>query len=717
MIGNASGGYAIIAEAASRDDRTRVLKHGDAFGVFDYHGDIVPGGLGEHGLYCGGTRFLSRWMIELYGRRPFCLGMTVREQRRELATSFTNPDLTTPAGVRLPLGSIHLASRSFLWRDTLHQELRVTNHGAVAHDLDLALHFAADFADIFEVRGMHRATRGVDLATELEPQRAILGYRGLDDIERRTILSFTPPPTTLGDGTAHFQLHLAPHESRTIEVEIACDGPRSEGQRPYLAVHAEARSALDRRLAWPIEIETGESHADAWIGRALDDVHLLTTDLRTGPYPYAGVPWFNAPFGRDGIITALQCLWARPAIARGVLRYLAAMQAVDRIPEEDAEPGKILHETRSGEMARLREMPFGRYYGSVDATPLFVVLAGAYLRRTGDVDLIRSLWPNVLAAIEWCRRTGDRDGDGFLEYARATPTGLLHQGWKDSEDAVMHADGTPARGLIALVEVQAYLFAAYRAAADLAVAAGHRELAGDFVGRAEDLRARFDEAYWCEDLGVYALALDGEKRPCRVVSSNAGQCLFTGICRPDRVARLVATLMSPAMFSGWGIRTLAADSRNYNPMSYHIGSVWPHDTALIALGFGRHGHVAEALRICSSLLAASRCFDLQRMPELFCGFERREGDCCVPYPVACSPQAWAAGAVLMLLQACLGLEIDAAAGRVLLNRPHLPPEIDHVRIGGLEVGASAHTELLVERGRGGVARLVHTSGAPVVLVR
>lgn len=709
--------YAILAEAASRDERTRVLKHGDTFGLFDHHGDIVPGGLGEQGLYCGGTRFLSRWMLELLGRRPFFLGGNFCDERRELTSIFTNPDLTTDAGARLPLGSIHLTARSFLWRDALHEELRVTNHSGATARLELALHFAADYADIFEVRGMQRATRGIELPAEVSADQVTLGYRGLDDVVRRTALRFSPPPTRLTDSVARFILDLAPGERRVLDVELGCDVPVGAPARTYAAVRAEAGTTLERRTSWPTIISTGEARADAWIDRAIDDVHLLTTELRTGPYPYAGVPWFSTPFGRDGIITALQCLWLRPALARGVLRFLASMQAIEQNGAEDCEPGKILHETRGGEMARLREIPFGRYYGTIDATPLFVVLAAAYLRRTGDLELVRALWPNVLAAMEWCRRRGDRDGDGFLEYGRATPDGLLHQGWKDSDDAVMHADGRRAQGPIALAEVQGYLYAAYRGAAMLADAVGHRELAADFAGAAETLRVRFDAAFWCDELGTYALALDGDKRPCRVASSNAGQCLFTGIVRPDRVPHLASTLMAPTSFSGWGIRTLATDAPGYNPMGYHVGSIWPHDNALIALGLARHGRISDALAVFSSQFAAARCFDLHRMPELFCGFDRRDGEMAVPYPVACAPQAWAAGAVLMLLQACLGLDIDGAAGRVVLTRPHLPPELDHVRISELEVSGAAHTDVVLERGRDGVARVVHARGAPVVVLR
>ena len=692
--------YHVLAASPPGDPRTRVLKHADTFAVFDHVGDIVPAGLGEEGLYHEGTRFLSRFALTLEMQRPFFLSSRIGVHSSALTTVLTNPDLSAEGRVRLPLGTLYLVVTKFLWQGVLYQRVQVANHGLEPVESALEWHYDADFADIFEVRGVTRRTRGRVLPPEVAADRIVLSYLGLDGAERQTRLEFQPPLTEATDTHGRHCLSLQPREECVFELSVICQQRASDP--PRRLAYAVARSAAiaerrDAAAAWS-KVRTSNERINRWLARASADLQMLTTALPTGPYPYAGVPWFNTPFGRDGIVTALQCLWVNPALARGVLAYLASTQATEERPEDDAQPGKILHETRSGELAALREIPFGRYYGSVDSTPLFVLLAGAYWERAGDRAFIQALWPAVEAALEWIDRYGDADGDGFVEYQRQSSAGLLHQGWKDADDAIVHQDGRIAEGPVALCEVQGYVYAARIAAASLATALGLSRRADTLMRQADALETAFDRAFWCPDLGTYALALDGGKQPCRVRSSNAGQCLFTGIVRPERAEILARTLMDAESFSGWGIRTLAATERRYNPMGYHTGAVWPHDNALIGEGLGRYGFRREPARLFQAMFQAGLHFDFQRMPELFCGFQRLAAEPPIPYPVACAPQAWASGSVFLLLQACLGLHIDQRGSRVVFTQPSLPAGLTELSIQGLVMGDRRIDVRIVRRG-------------------
>jgi glycogen debranching enzyme len=689
--------YYIVATSPATSERSRVLKQGDTFAVFDSFGDIKSTGMGEEGIYHGGTRFLSRLLLGLGRHRPLFLSSTVKQANDLLAVDLTNPDVTVGGRVSVPRGTLHLARNKFLWQGACYERLSIKNYQPATVETSLLWRFEADYADIFEVRGTHRAVRGRPLSGSVDSTSAVLAYEGLDGVVRRTRLTFSPQPQVLTQADARFDVSLPPQGEVTIDVTISCEG---SGPEPRLLSFdqalAESGADMQSVRADICSLHGTNERFNDWMVRAVADLHLMTTATPLGPYPYAGIPWFSTPFGRDGIITALECLWCNPSLARGVLGFLAATQATEVNPEQDAQPGKILHEARSGEMAALGEIPFGRYYGSVDATPLFVLLAGAYYQRTADRPFLESIWPNVEAAQRWIDDFGDLDGDGLVEYARSTPRGLANQGWKDSHDGIFHADGSLADGPIALCEVQGYVYAARQSAAELARVLGQRERAELLERQARALQERFEGAFWCEELSTYALALDGDKRPCRVRTSNAGQCLFTGIAAPERARRVAQTLLGAGSFSGWGVRTADSSAALYNPMSYHNGSVWPHDNALIAWGLSRYGLQEDAVKITTGLFEASQFLDLHRLPELFCGFAWRAGEGPTLYPVACAPQAWSAAAVFLLVQSCLGLSVSTVHREVRFSYPLLPAFLRELQIHNLRVG-SASVDLLLRR--------------------
>jgi glycogen debranching enzyme len=554
------------------------------------------------------------------------------------------------------------------------------------------------------VRGTHRDRKGRRLDEEIHAGSVVLAYEGLDGVIRKTTIQPDVRPVDASERRMDFELLVRPKERVTIELEISCE----VGEARKSVSYAEALSCASSKLAdlasqFPL-ITSQNSRFTDWMGRSLSDFQMMIAGNPETSYPYAGVPWFSTVFGRDGIIAALQVLWFNPEIARGVLEFLAATQAERSDPVADSEPGKILHELRRSEMAVLGEVPFGKYYGSVDATPLFVMLAGAYFDRTGDRPFLEHVWPHVERALVWIDEYGDVDGDGFVEYARHSDKGLVQQGWKDSGDSVFHGDGRIADAPIALCEVQGYVYEAKLAAARMCRTLGDVTRSCDLELEAERLRTHFEEQFWCEDLGLYALALDGRKRRCSVRTSNAGQCLYTGIASPERAKRVAEALLSPEFFTGWGIRTVGSKEVRYNPLSYHNGSVWPHDNAIIARGMARYGYKKMAGQILLALLDVSSEVELHRLPELFCGLTRRSNEGPTLYPVACSPQAWAAAAPFMILEGCLGISIDAVHDRVTFDQPFLPEGIPQLAIRNLRCGKSV-VDLLLERRNDSV--LVH----------
>jgi glycogen debranching enzyme len=667
----------------------RSLKHDDTFIVLDSHGDIGASAGGPDGLFNADTRYLARLEMMLDDVQPLLLGSNLRDDNSALTVDLTNSDVYRGGHLVLRKDTLHIVRTLFLWRGTAYQRIGLQNHGDEPARFDLTLLFDNDFADLFEVRGERRPRRGVGTSKLSGPADVVFEYRGLDGQGRFTAMHFEPRPTRLSVNAASYHFDLAPKQTVSLAVAVSCNKPIIGKSVPFFRGLLAHRREMRRQTAGAATVETSNNIFNEVLTQAMADLNMLMTDTPQGRYPYAGIPWYSTTFGRDGLITALQMLWVDPRIAAGVLRRLAYFQAKATDPLADAEPGKILHEMRGGEMAALREVPFALYYGSVDSTALFVLLAGLYVERTGDEQLLTQLWPSIEAALQWIDGPGDPDGDGFVEYRRASELGLANQGWKDSFDAIFHADGGLAEGHIALAEVQGYVFAAKRLAARCAWRLGRLDMVRKLEAEAQQLAEQFEAAFWCEELGTYALALDGAKAQCRVRSSNAGQLLFTGIVREDRARRVAADLMSKRFYSGWGIRTIAVGEARYNPMSYHNGSIWPHDNSLIALGFARYGLKHSVAHLFHGMFDTASYMDLRRLPELFCGFRRERKRGPVLYPVACAPQAWASGAAFTMLEAALGLEFDAARGEIRLRDPKLPEFLHEVVLRDLKLGASS----------------------------
>ncbi|HEY7639163.1 MAG TPA: amylo-alpha-1,6-glucosidase [Steroidobacteraceae bacterium] len=661
------------------------LKDRDTFLLADALGDIQGK---DDGLFTNDTRVLSRFELSVAGRRPSPLGASINRDNTLFTAHLTNRPLAAPGELAIPQGAIHIERNRLLWRSRLFERLTLTNFGERDVELPLLFCFAADFADIFEVQGTVRKARGELLPTRTANQTVRLSYRGLDDVVRTTYLEFSLTPLAISASQAEFKLLVRRGESAELSLEVGAEEQDAPSAQRFNAAAADLSADMQQRLAQGAAISTSGRLFDQWVDRSRADLALLTTALPTGPYPYAGIPWFATQFGRDAIITALQTLWLNPQLAAGVLSFLASTQATEESAFRDSQPGKIMHETRRGEMAALQEVPFGRYYGGVDTTPLFVMLAGAYENRTGDRALVDRIWNALVAAIGWIEQRLATSPTGFLDYARGEHTGLVNQAWKDSHDSMFHEDGRLPKGPLAVVEVQGYAYAALRCMSELATRRGDEARGTDWLRKAEALRAAIEERFWVPQMHYYAIAIDGDGSPCRVYASNAGHLLYCGVPSDERAALVAAQLMSTRFSSGWGIRTLAEREPRYNPMSYHNGSIWPHDTSICAAGISRYGGRGNVVQILNDIFETANQFGM-RLPELFCGFPRTAGQGPTPYPVACLPQAWSSGSVFLLLQACLGIAVDGERKEVHVTRPMLPLDIESLSIRGLAVRGSA----------------------------
>ena len=679
-----------------------ILKHNDVFIVTDLSGDITAGNDGGLGLYRSDSRFLSTYELRLNGRRPILLSQGV--DRAYVATfQLVNPTLqSSDGGADIPKQSLSVRRTRFL-HDGVHERIGIQNCNRHPVEVDLEMRFDADFLDIFEVRG-YRPER--PMAT---PEPSVMtetgftfGYRGIDGVRRSTEVVFCPVPRLQQD-RACITVKLAPQETFVLLVDmlpIMGDGCPEDDFHFDAALHA-----LERQYqAWNLSCTRFKTDNELLDGgltwRNLEDLRVLCDDRPSGLFPTAGVPWYAVPFGRDALITSVQTLALNPQLAIGSLRYLARHQGtkVDRYREE--EPGKILHEIRFGELANLGQIPHTPYYGTVDATPLFLVLLVELLDWTADVDLLSELSPNVMAALEWIDRYGDLDGDGLVEYVQHSRVGVRNQGWKDSYNSLTESYGEPAPLPAALVEVQGYVYHAKRGLARIFRKLGRLAEAARLQAQADDLRQQFEDRYWMPRAGYYAQALDRDKRQVESISSNPGHCLWSGIVDPDRARHVVAGLMSEEMFSGWGVRTLSTEAVSYNPMSYHNGSVWPHDNSIIASGMRRYGYRDQAQRIAEAIIEACMRFSDHRIPELFCGFPRDTRFDAGPgeYLVSCSPQAWGAGALFHLLQVLAGIEVERFEGRLRID-PLDTPLYRRLRVEGMRVG-DGEVDFTVECGDG-----------------
>ncbi|HTC24482.1 MAG TPA: glycogen debranching N-terminal domain-containing protein [Gemmatimonadales bacterium] len=675
------------SQAALLDEERRlVLKHDRLFLVATMRGDIHGKPRGGLGLFQDDTRLLNVYELRVAGGPPSVLSYEAPRAYCAQVDLAVN-DVPFGGDAWDPKYAVHIR-RELILADRLYERLTLTNYLARPVDYWIELALGSDFADIFEVRGWQRGRRGTLLFPEPRGDSLHLAYQGLDGKVIQTAIWFRRPPSLLTGHTARWEMTLARDTPWEVEWEVRGD-PVTERPTAEPRFGATKAALEDGYRAWRLAGSNWKTDAprfDVVLRRAIDDLAALYGEVDGAPVITAGIPWYSTVFGRDSIIASLQTLPFNSRIARETLRYLARRQGAktDRFTEE--EPGKILHETRRGELARTGEIPHVPYFGSVDATPLWLILLHETWRWTGDTRLVTELLPNAERALAWIDGVGDPDQDGFVEYEGSAV--LRNQGWKDSGDAVAFPDGRRAEGPIALVEVQGYVYDAKVRMAALYRALGRETRAAQLEAEAATLRQAVVDQFWSEELRSFVLALDGSKCPIPTVTSNAGHLLWSRVPTKEQAAALGRRLLEADLFSGWGVRTLSTSHPVYNPMSYHNGSVWPHDNAILVLGLALNDQVEQALPIVRGLHDVAVRSDFQRLPELFCGLRRQRGVRPIQYPVSCSPQAWASGAVFMMLQAVLGLYPDAPAGILHVRNPSLPDFLNELTVSGLRVGDS-----------------------------
>ena len=711
--------FYIYESAAATSIAKLNLKHGDAFLVCDRRGDFPRRFRGEFGLYVEDTRYVSTLELFLFGQRPVILDATITQDGCEIVVELANAELVLPNGLLLRRHSILIRRRIVLYKNRCYQSIWVRNFCVHPIPVQVGITFGFDFADIFDVRGSTFSKRGHTEKEIVKPNIVRATYTGMDQIKRECTLIFQETPKELNTRRAKFEFLLQPKGSWELMVSMGPSIPLEEAQELKLPRAAKKlRAEAERWKAQCTFLSTNDDILNKAIERACYDLCNLSTHTPYGDVVYAGIPWFVAPFGRDGIITGLQTLILNPTIVRDMIRFLMHWQGKKEDEFTEEQPGKILHELRKGELANLRKIPFIPYYGSIDATPLYLIALEAYVSWTGDTSFLEETWESAIKALNWMDKYGDLDGDGYIEYKRRSPKGLDNQGWKDSHDAIFHEDGSIAEPPIALAEVQGYAYAAKKAMANLALIKGETDLAHKLQNEAQRLKEKFNRDFWWPEERYYYLALDREKRPCKVIASNPAHGLWSGIIDEDKAPYVAEKLMEDHMFSGWGVRTLSLKAPRYNPLSYHNGSVWPHDNAIIALGLRRYGLLEPMKRIVSAIFQAVSFMENQRLPELFGGFSRTPYMGPTPYPLACQPQAWASGAIFMFIQAMLGIEGQGTHNRLVFRDPSLPSGIQWVEMANLKAGSSM-LHLIVHSGKvsGSLEILEKTGDVEVVVIR
>lgn len=665
-----------------------VIKENDLFFLTDTSGNIPENQGDGLGLYTKDTRFLSKWDVKINGKSPVLLSSNA-DENHITSIILTNPHIEEDGNIILRRESIQLLRKRFIYDGVLYESLTVKNYHPKPVCFEVEVEFDADFQDMFMIRGFQTGNVGQRTGQHLDQNMVTFGYKGIDNIDRYTTIKWDKKAEKTEDGKATFQFSLNHHEEDHVVITVV---PQigEEKKETILPLEQALRCLEHSYQTWEDNIP--KIHMDykpleRLITRGLTDLRVLLTDLGFGPFPVAGLPWYGVPFGRDSLIAALQMLPFYPEVAKGTLITMAHYQGKKTDPWRDEQPGKIMHEIRFGELANSNQVPFTPYYGTIDATPLFLLLLVEYVKWTGDLTLFKELEENIENALKWINEYGDRDGDLFVEYYQESSKGIPNQGWKDSDDSMVHRNGEYAKSPIALSEVQGYVYQAKMGLAEIYQWVGRVDIAESLRQEAQALQQKFEEHFWMNDVSFYAIALDGNKQQVGTITSNPGHLLMSGMLSPERVEAVADMLLSSKMFSGYGIRTMGEKEAGYNPMSYHNGSVWPHDNSLIVLGLSKMGKQDQANKIIQGLIDASEHFEYHRLPELFCGYDKSIGKP-VKYPIACSPQAWAAGTPLIFVQTMLGLSANSFQKEIHLS-PFLLDKMNYLKIENLLIGDGA----------------------------